>query len=72
PLYGSILQSIMRGRSSEIDYINGEFVRLAEKNNFSADLNKVLVEMVHQVEENKRFYSKAELFERIQKVVKLR
>jgi len=72
PLYGSILQSIMRGRSSEIDYINGEFVRLAEKNNFSADLNKVLVEMVHQVEENKKFYSKAELFERIQKVVKLR
>ncbi|MCX8011967.1 MAG: 2-dehydropantoate 2-reductase, partial [Desulfobacterota bacterium] len=29
PLYGSILQSIKRGRSSEIDFINGEFVKLA-------------------------------------------
>jgi 2-dehydropantoate 2-reductase len=72
PLYGSILQSIMRGRSSEIDYINGEFVRLAEKRHAGAPLNKVLVELVHQVEKNKKFYSKAELFENIQKVVKLR
>jgi 2-dehydropantoate 2-reductase len=72
PLYGSILQSIMRGRSSEIDYINGEFVRLAKKNKICAPLNSALVEMVHEVEENKRFFNKAELFARIQKVVKLK
>jgi len=29
PLYGSILQSIKRGKPSEIDYINGEVVNLA-------------------------------------------
>ncbi len=63
PLYGSILQSLKRGRASEIDYINGEFVSLAEKNQLKADLNKKLVEMVHQVEKTKRFFIKADLLE---------
>ncbi|MDD2928152.1 MAG: 2-dehydropantoate 2-reductase [Candidatus Omnitrophica bacterium] len=72
PLYGSILQSIMRGRSSEIDYINGEFIRLAEENNIYAPLNSVLVDMVHQVEKNNRFYGKLELIERTQKVAELK
>jgi len=61
PLYGSILQSIKRGRTSEIDYINGEFVRLAKDNHLSVPLNKKLVKMVHEVEETKRFFSKEEL-----------
>jgi len=61
PLYGSILQSIKRGRASEIDYINGEFAVLAQNNNLSAPLNKKLVEMVHRIEETKRFFTKEEL-----------
>lgn len=61
PLYGSILQSIKRGRTSEIDYINGEFVNLAEKNNLSASLNKKLVEMVHEVEKTNRYFNKEQL-----------
>jgi 2-dehydropantoate 2-reductase len=69
PLYGSILQSIRRGRSSEIDYINGEFVKLAEKNNLKAPLNAKLVEMVHEVEKKKRFFSKAELLKNIEGLV---
>lgn len=64
PLYGSILQSIMRGSLSEIDYINGEFVRLGEENNIPAPLNKILVEMVHQVERNNRFFSKEDLIQK--------
>ncbi len=72
PLYGSILQSIKRGRSSEIDYINGEFIRLAEENHIHAPLNRALVDMVHKVEESNRFYSKAELFEGIQRVIELK
>ncbi|MDD5060018.1 MAG: ketopantoate reductase family protein [Candidatus Omnitrophica bacterium] len=64
PLYGSILQSIMRGKLSEIDYINGEFVRIAEENNMQAPLNKVLVGMVHEVENSGRFLSKNELIQR--------
>lgn len=69
PLYGSILQSIMRGNLSEIDYINGEFVRLAEENNMQAPLNKVLVEMVHQVENNNRFFSKEDLLQRTRELI---
>jgi len=61
PLYGSILQSIRRGRASEIDYINGEFVRLAKDNNLASPLNKKLVKMVHRIEETKQFFTKEEL-----------
>ena len=61
PLYGSILQSIKRGRSSEIDYINGEFVNLAKENKLDAPINNRLVEMVHQVEMTGKFFSKEEL-----------
>ena len=69
PLYGSILQSIMRGKLSEIDYINGEFVRLAEENNMQAPLNKILVEMVHQVEASHRFFSKEDLIQKTKELV---
>ncbi len=61
PLYGSILQSIKRGRSSEIDYINGEFVRLAEARGLTAPLNRKMTEMVHEVEKTKGFFTKGQL-----------
>ncbi len=69
PLYGSILQSIMRGKLSEIDYINGEFVRLALENNMQAPLNKILVDMVHEVEKNGRFFSKDDLIKRVKELI---
>lgn len=65
PLFGSILQSIKRNRDSEIDYINGEFVNLAKKNNLSAPLNEKLTEMVHQVEGNKSFFDKEDLLNNV-------
>lgn len=65
PLYGSILQSIKRNRPSEIDYINGEFVKLAQENNLKAPLNERLVEMVHRVEDGEKFFSKEELLEEL-------
>ncbi len=61
PLYGSILQSIKRGRPSEIDYINGEFISLAKINGAPVLLNEKLVEMVHKVEKGGKFFTKAEL-----------
>lgn len=61
PLYGSILQSIRKGRPSEIDYINGEFIRLAREHNIGAPLNEKLVEMVHEVEKTGKFFSKEQL-----------
>jgi len=56
PIYGSILQSIMRDKPSEIDYINGEVVRLAKELNVEARLNEKIVEMVHNVEQSGKFY----------------
>jgi 2-dehydropantoate 2-reductase len=70
PLYGSILQSIKRGRPSEIDYINGEFVSLAKKNEFDAPLNNILVDMVHTVEKTGKFFPKPELLERVKGFIK--
>jgi len=61
PVYGSILQSIKRGRDTEIDYINGEITSLAKNNNMRALLNEKLVDMVHEVERTKKFYSREEL-----------
>lgn len=61
PLFGSILQSIKRGRSSEIDYINGEFVNLAKSNNLHARLNEKIVDLVHEVERTNSFINKERL-----------
>ena len=61
PLYGSILQSIMRGRSSEIDYINGEVVRLAKEKGLTAPLNEKIVTLVYRVEKNRQFFKAQEI-----------
>jgi len=55
PLYGSILQSIQRGRPSEIDFINGEIANQAKLNNVEAKLNTRVTELVHQVESTGKF-----------------
>lgn len=69
PVYGSILQSIQRGRASEIDYLNGEFVALAQANGLAAPLNARLVQLVHQVEATKRFLTRPELLERVEEFI---
>lgn len=61
PLYGSILQSIMRGRISEIDYINGEVVHLGRNIRKEALLNHKVVEMVHKVEQTGQFFDSKEI-----------
>lgn len=55
PLYGSILQSIMRKRTSEIDYINGEVVSLAKQLKMSAPLNEKVVGLMHGIEQDGEF-----------------
>ncbi len=61
PLYGSILQSILRGKVSEIDFINGEVVSIASGMRQDAPLNRKVVRMVHAVEETGKFFSPAEV-----------
>ncbi len=55
PLYGSILQSILRKKTSEIDFINGEVVQLASHLRIEAPLNELVVDLVHQVERKGKF-----------------
>jgi 2-dehydropantoate 2-reductase len=57
PLYGSVLQSIKRGRASEIDFINGEIVQLGKFMHADVKLNEMLVDMVHEVERTGKFFS---------------
>ncbi|MDD5019871.1 MAG: 2-dehydropantoate 2-reductase [Candidatus Omnitrophica bacterium] len=66
PLYGSILQSIQRGRASEIDYINGEFANQAKLHDSEAILNSRIVELVHQVERTKKFMTEDQVLEALQ------
>jgi len=59
PLLGSTLQSLQRRRPTEIDYLNGEVVRLGRQLGVATPLNAIMVEMVHQVEQTGRFWTLA-------------
>ena len=61
PLLGSTLQSIQRGRPTEIDYLNGEIVELGKAHGEATPLNKKIVELVHQVERTGQFLSVEEI-----------
>ncbi len=61
PVYGSILQSILRHKTSEIDFINGEFVQLARGMMKEAPFNDRIVAMVHQVENTGKFFTTEEV-----------
>jgi len=65
PLYGSILQSIKRGKPSEIDYFNGEIVRLGREIGAEAPLNRKMVEMVHKVEDGGGFSRPEEILSEV-------
>jgi len=66
PLYGSILQSIMRKKTSEIDFINGEVVVLSKGVGRKAPINRKAVYMVHQVENEKKFFTPEEIKQEFQ------
>ncbi|MGZ6230697.1 MAG: ketopantoate reductase family protein [Syntrophales bacterium] len=61
PLWGSTLQSIQRGRPTEIDYLNGEIMELGKRYGVVTPLNSRIVELVHQVERTGQFLSVEEI-----------
>lgn len=61
PLWGSTLQSIQRGRPTEIDYLNGEIMELGKRYGEDTPLNTKIVELVHQVERTGQFLSVEEI-----------
>jgi 2-dehydropantoate 2-reductase len=71
PLYGSILQSLQRGRPTEIDYINGEIANQAKLNNIEAKLNTRVTELVHHVENVKKFFTFAEVLQEMERSAQL-
>jgi 2-dehydropantoate 2-reductase len=55
PVLGSTLQSIRRGSTTEVDYLNGEIVNLGKKMGIPTPANSLMVELVHQIETTKKF-----------------
>jgi 2-dehydropantoate 2-reductase len=46
----SMWEDLARGRATEVDYLNGEIVRLAEAHGVDAPLNRRIAELVHAAE----------------------
>jgi 2-dehydropantoate 2-reductase len=46
----SMWEDLQRGRTTEVDYLNGEIVRLAESRGIDAPLNRRVVELVREAE----------------------
>ena len=65
PVLGSTLQSIKRGTSTEVDYLNGEIVNLGKKMGIPTPANSLMVELVHQVETTRGFLTVDELTQRL-------
>jgi 2-dehydropantoate 2-reductase len=61
PNPGSTLQSIRRGRLTEIDFLNGAVVRAAVENGLEAPVNAAFVAMVHEVEASGEFLTPAQV-----------
>jgi 2-dehydropantoate 2-reductase len=65
PVLGSILQSIRRGKSTEVDYLNGEIVNLGKKVGIPTPANSLMVELVHQIETTSKFLAADEIAQRL-------
>jgi 2-dehydropantoate 2-reductase len=60
----STLQSLRRGRPTEIEYLNGEIVRLGQQTGMPTPYNSTVVAVVREVEQKGQFYSPDELVRR--------
>jgi 2-dehydropantoate 2-reductase len=70
PALGSTLQSIERGKPTEIDYLNGEIVALGEKTGRPTPYNTLIVALVHEVEQQGVFFTPQEVKLRLQTATK--
>lgn len=62
-LKSSSLQSLERGRPTEIDYFNGYLADKAEQNGLKAPVNRRLWEMVKEIEQKKRRIEEKNLYD---------
>ncbi len=61
PLPGSVLQSIRRGRATEVDYLNGEIAVLGLRHRHPTPLNYKVTTLVKLVAESGEFMTRQEL-----------
>lgn len=61
PILGSTLQSLRRGRATEIDFLNGEIVSLGRDVRVPTPLNSRVAELVHEVERSRKFFDSGAL-----------
>jgi 2-dehydropantoate 2-reductase len=68
PIVFSLLQDLRRCKPTEVDYINGEFVRLANSLRQCAPINATVVDMVHELERrnDRSCFSRDEVIRRFQ------
>lgn len=57
----STLQSIRKGKPTEINYLNGEIMKQGRKINLATPYNAKVVELVHNVERTGQFYSPSQI-----------
>ncbi|GAB3931506.1 2-dehydropantoate 2-reductase [Kribbella albertanoniae] len=62
----SMWEDLQAGRTTEIDYLNGEVVRLASELGRTAPVNARLVELIRSAETNRRPWSGPELLRELQ------
>lgn len=53
-LKSSSLQSLERGKATEVDYFNGYIVELADKHGTDAPVNKAVTRIIHEIESEER------------------
>lgn len=66
PVLFSLRKDIERGKPTEVEYINGEIVRLAVANGTTAPVNELVVRMVHELEArgDGTFFTREEVIDR--------
>lgn len=70
PNPGSTLQSIRRGKPTEIDYLNGAMVRLGALSSVATPVSAKIVELVHEVELSGQFIAPATVVQRMRRAAR--
>jgi 2-dehydropantoate 2-reductase len=63
----SMWEDLEAGRRTEIDYLNGEVVRLAESLGRTAPVNSKLTQLIHEAESTRRSWSGPDLLQELQR-----
>jgi 2-dehydropantoate 2-reductase len=48
----SVYQDLLRGKLTEIDFVNGQIVALADRHDVAAPCNRLVVQMIHELEQH--------------------